>query len=148
MIFGWKMRCLKAEAENLRLRERVGQLESQLAQLQGQNAQLVSSLAAARKNSTNSSKPPSSAIVKPSADKPGRQRRRKKRRKIGGQPGHPRHERPAFGPEQVDRRKEYSLSGCPKHAGQAPSTLARPWSRCRGRIKSSSRWNWSTNPSS
>ena len=44
MIFGWKKRCLKAEAENLRLREQLRQLESQVAQLQGQNAQLVSAL--------------------------------------------------------------------------------------------------------
>ena len=124
MIFGWKKRCLQAEAENLRLREQLRQWESQVAQLQGQNAQLVSALAAAKKNSSNSSKPPSSDIVKPPAEKPGGKRRRKKRRKIGGQRGHPRHERPAFLPEQVDRRKEYSLSGCPKHAGQA--LVARP----------------------
>lgn len=52
---------------------------------------LEAELAAARKNSGNSSKPPSSDIVKarPKANKRGRP----KKRKIGGQPGHARHQR-------------------------------------------------------
>lgn len=119
MILGWRKRCLQAEAENVRLQGQLRQLESQIKQLEGQNAQLTSALAAAKKNSSNSSKPPSSDIVKALAEKLGGKRRRKKRRKIGGQPGHPRHERPAFSPEQIDRRKVYPLSCCPEHVDQA-----------------------------
>lgn len=67
-------------------------LEATVACLQAQ-------LAAARKDSSTSSKPPSSDIVKP--PKPelpeGQERRR-----IGGQPGHPKHERDAFPPESVN----------------------------------------------
>lgn len=111
--FGWKNRCRQAQAENTRLRERIGQLESRVAQLESKNRQLVEALAAAKKNSGNSSKPPSSDIVKPPSRKPGR----KKRRKIGAQPGHPRHERAAFTPEQIDHRKTHALQRCPVDAG-------------------------------
>ena len=63
-------------------------------------------LAAARKDSSTSSKPPSSDIVKPPKPPPpeGQDRRR-----IGGQPGHPKHERAAFPPE-VDQRRVLRLS--------------------------------------
>ena len=49
-----------------------------------------------KKNSSNSSKPPSSDIVKPPA--PGGN----SKRKIGGQPGHVKHERQPFTPDQID----------------------------------------------
>ena len=111
--FGWKKRCHQAQAENTRLRERLGQLESQIAQLKGKNSQLVEALAAAKKNSGNSSKPPSSDIVQA----PCREPDRKKRRKIGAQRGHPRHERAAFTPEQIDHRKTHALQRCPVDAG-------------------------------
>lgn len=81
--------------ENQRLRQRIEQLERELAK--------------ARKNSTTSSKPPSSDLVKPpkpSPQKPGT-------RRAGGQPGHPKHERPAFPPEQLDAIHEYTLEHCP-----------------------------------
>jgi transposase len=61
------------------------------------------------KNSSNSSKPPSSDIAKPKGKK-----RKKGKRKIGGQPGHPRHERPLFPKEEIDRFHDYRLSACPK----------------------------------
>ena len=56
-------------------------------------------LAAARKDSSTSSKPPSSDIVKPPKPPPpeGQDKRR-----IGGQPGHPKHERAAFPPEAIN----------------------------------------------
>lgn len=107
--FGWKKRCLQAETQNARLRQRNAQLEERLGELEAQNAQLVQALAAAKKNSGNSSKPPSSDIVKAPTRLPGS----KKRRKIGGQQGHPKHERPAFTPEQIDRRIVYRLPRCP-----------------------------------
>jgi len=81
----------------LRLEERVKELEAELAKL--------------RKNSSNSSKPPSSDIVKP-PKAPGRPGGRK--RKIGGQPGHPRHERRAFTPVEVDEVIEHALDRCPR----------------------------------
>lgn len=83
--------------ENQRLRQRIEQLERELAQ--------------ARKNSSTSSKPPSSDIVKP--PKPSKQTTKSGSRKIGGQPGHPKHERAAFPPEQLDQTHEYILDICP-----------------------------------
>ena len=61
-----------------------------LKALEGTVARLREQLAAARKDSSTSSKPPSSDIVKPPKPAPpeGQERRR-----IGGQPGHPKHER-------------------------------------------------------
>jgi transposase len=69
----------------------VGDLQATVAQLQAQ-------LAAARKDSSTSSKPPSSDIVKPPKPNPppGQDKRH-----IGGQPGHPKHERPLVPPEQL-----------------------------------------------
>jgi transposase len=84
------------------------------ALLRRQVADLTAQLAAARKNSGNSSKPPSSDIVKPprpTAIKGGK-------RKRGGQPGHPRHERPPFAAEEIDERIDYKLSVCPECGGR------------------------------
>ncbi len=39
-------------------------------------------------------------------------------RKRGGQPGHPRHERPAFTAEEIDERIDYKLSVCPDCGGR------------------------------
>lgn len=107
--FGWKKRCQQLEAENRQLRERNAWLEQQLQELQAQNTRLTQSLAAAQKHSGNSSKPPSSDIVKPQ----GKRRHKKSKRRIGGQPGHPKHQRPAFAPEQVDQRIPFRLERCP-----------------------------------
>ncbi len=65
---------------------------------------LEAEIARLKKNSSNSSKPPSSDIVKPQKSQP------KKKRRKGGQKGHPRHERQAFEPEQIDNFKYYELS--------------------------------------
>jgi transposase len=95
--------------ECTRLRARIAELEAQLA--------------AARKHSGNSSKPPSSDIVKPPKAGPvgpdGKRRR-------GGQRGHPRYERPAFPPEQVDQTHEYTLGCCPDCGGTLEDTDAAP----------------------
>ena len=62
------------------------------------------------KNSSNSSKPPSSDdITKPKPNK----KNKKGKRRIGGQPGHQRHERPLFSEEQVDKFHSYILTACP-----------------------------------
>ena len=69
-------------------------------------------LAKYKKNSSNSSKPPSSDIVKPP-----KKRKQKGKRKIGGQPGHPKHERPLFLSEEVDAFHTHTLDSCPKCSG-------------------------------
>jgi hypothetical protein len=99
--------------ENQRLQQRIAELERELAR--------------ARKTSRTSSKPPSSDIVKshktlqaPSMFEP---------RHPGGQPGHPKHERPEFSPEEITKTVEYSLSSCPTCGGgltpaeQAPRVI-------------------------
>lgn len=85
------------------LLERIGILERELAAVRTE-------LSAARKNSSNSSKPPSSDITQPP---PGSSGGRKSKRKIGGQPGHPKHERPPFPPDQIDRVHDHTLDACP-----------------------------------
>ena len=92
--------------ENKALRAMIARLEERIVQLEAQ-------LAKANRNSGNSSKPPSSDITKPptgggSSSSP---------RKIGGQPGHPRHERAAFAPDQVDERQVHRLHQCPDCGG-------------------------------
>lgn len=96
------------EREIAQLRERNAQLQARVAALEAENARLLAQLAAARKHSGNSSKPPSSDITKPAPKTGGSPRRRK----IGGQPGHPRHERRPFPPDQVDEQQIHGLTHC------------------------------------
>jgi transposase len=88
-------------------------LQEQLNALQAEMTDLREQLAAARKNSSTSSKPPSSDIVKPgpspNADPDQRSR--------GGQPGHPKHERQPFPPEQITLFQEHTLDVCPDCGG-------------------------------
>jgi len=104
----------------LRLEQQVAALEGRCAKLEKENAELRTELAKARKNSSNSSKPPSSDIVKPPRP-PGE----RSNGKIGGQPGHPKHERPSFPPEQVDKIVEHRHRCCP-HCGGAVRPLKVP----------------------
>ena len=87
---------LSLEAELLRLRTRVSELEAQLAS-----------------NSTNSSRPPSS-------DSPGVARPKKKRsgKRRGGQKGHPGHHRSLLPPERVDHVVEHRPAAC-RHCGHS-----------------------------
>src|SRR3981081_3389757 len=107
------------------LRARVDGLEVELADLKQVVAQLGRQLAAARKDSSTSSKPPSSDIVKPPKPPPpeGQDKRR-----IGGQPGHPKHERALFPPEQVNGGShDYVLDLCPSCGhGLQPTNAAAP----------------------
>ncbi len=89
----------------------VGCARARLKALEATVAHLQAQLAAARKDSSTSSKPPSSNIVKPPKPEPpeGQDRRR-----IGGQPGHPKHERAAFPPESINGASvNYRLDLCP-----------------------------------
>jgi len=88
-----------------------------VAPLKARIVELEAEVARLKKNSTTSSKPPSSDIVKPPRPGPGGGKRRGKRRG-GGQPGHPRHTRPPFPPEQVDKAWIYEWETVP--AGWKP----------------------------
>ena len=94
-----------------RLQAMLDAQEARLKALEATVARLQEQLAAARKDSSTSSKPPSSDIVKPPKPDPpeGQERRR-----IGGQPGHPKHERAAFPPESINGASvDYRLDLCP-----------------------------------
>jgi hypothetical protein len=109
---GWvgsQRRQRQQEQAIARLQEEKAQLQARVAELEAENARLKDQLAAAQKHSGNSSKPPSSDIVKPK----GQRKQKKTKRGIGGQKGHPRHERPAFTPEQVDEHIPHRLTRCP-----------------------------------
>jgi len=101
-----------------RLAKRVAKLEGQLAAALARIEQLEKELASSRKDSSTSSKPPSSDIVKP--PRPALQDRggRKRKRRRGGQPGHKRHERTPFQPEEVDTAWIYEWT---------PSSLTDDW---------------------
>ena len=98
--------CRQRDATVAQLRTRTAVLEEQVRQLQEK-------LAAAQKNSSTSSKPPSSDIVKPppAGDVASA-------RAAGGQPGHPKHEREPFLPEQVTRFEQHLLDACPCCGGR------------------------------
>jgi len=92
--------------ENQQLRRDNQQLCQANEQLRRDNQQLRDEIARLKKNSSNSSKPPSSDIVAPPKGPP----RRGKKNKIGGQPGHPRHQRPPFDANQIDQICLHELS--------------------------------------
>jgi transposase len=98
------------------LEQTVHRLEQDNRQLRADNQKLQDQIARLKRNSSNSSKPPSSDIVKPE-NKGTTQRKRK--RKIGGQKGHPRHERIPFGPDDIGSVIPYELSG-PQAQGLIP----------------------------
>lgn len=89
---------------------RCASLEAQVAALLARVAALEAELAKAKKHSGNSSKPPSSDIVNPAQKK---KRGRPRKRKIGGQPGHERHEREPFAPEELDQEWTWYYPECP-----------------------------------
>lgn len=80
---------------------RVAVLEQQVETLQKQLEELVAKLGS---SSRTSSKPPSSDSPEQRALRP---KRKGSGRPHGGQPGHPRHERALFPPEQVTRTEQY-----------------------------------------
>src|SRR5215475_7910674 len=93
------------------LQRQVHDLQQQVADLRAVVDQLRQQLAAARKDSATSSKPPSSDIVKPPKPAPADEAATRCR---GGQPGHARHDRPAFPPEALScPPHQYRLTCCP-----------------------------------
>ena len=106
-----------------RLQEQVDALRAQVEALQASLAQLQQQLAQARKNSSTSSKPPSWDIVKPPKAPPTAQQTA---RTIGGQPGHPKHQRPLLPPEQVQATFDYRPGCCPDCGGDLRPTGCGP----------------------
>ena len=113
---------MNLEQEVVFLRQENQELRAMIAQLEERIVQLEAQLAKANKNSGNSSKPPSSDITKP----PSGGGRSSSPRTIGGQPGHPRHERIAFPAEQVDERQIHGLDQCPDCGSRHLEALAEP----------------------
>src|SRR5213082_2801206 len=115
------------EVQQAQLEAQQAQLEAQQAQLdvlQRSIAQLEAQLAAARKDSSTSSKPPSSDIVKPPKPPPPQGQ---DRRHIGGQPGHPKHERALFPPELINGGShDHFAELCPKCGHGLQPTAAAP----------------------
>lgn len=99
----------------------IRQQQTRIAELEKQVAELSAQVARLSKNSSNSSKPPSSDIVKPPKPpiKDGGQRH------LGGQPGHPRHERAPFASDQINHTLDYHLDRCPD-CGARLRPLKRP----------------------
>lgn len=86
-----------------------GQLAQQQAQIDQLHTQIADLTARLNQHSGNSSKPPSSDP--PSA--PPRPTPVPRGRKAGGQPGHPRHERPAPDPDHIDQVRDHYPAICP-----------------------------------
>jgi transposase len=86
-------------------------IESQQAKIKT----LETKIAKLSKNSSNSSKRPSSdGITKPKPKKT----KKGEGRKIGGQPGHPKHERPLFAEYEINSLHNYILPTCPDCKGE------------------------------
>jgi transposase len=90
------------------------ELKAKIAELIARLEKLEAELARLKKNSSTSSKPPSSDIVKP----PKLPTKGKHKRKRGAQPGHPRHERPPFSADEIDKTLDYRLTFCPDCGGR------------------------------
>ncbi len=99
------------------------ELISVIVELRAENAALKQRLAKLEKDSSNSHKPPSSDIVKPSKAPKGRSGQK---RRIGGQPGHPKHERTPFTPDELDAAWDYVLDRCPDCGGALKNAQQQP----------------------
>jgi transposase len=110
------------EEEVVLLRRENQVFGARITQLQERIVQLEAELAKAKKNSGNSSKPPSSDITRTPPARGGSSSRRKK----GGQPGHLRHERKPFPPDQVDERQIHGLNECPDCGSRNLEVLPEP----------------------
>jgi transposase len=101
-------------------------LSKKIERLEKRVAELEASLAKAEKHSGNSSKPPSSDIVNPKSKQGDSKNSGKPRgasqRKRGAQPGHKRHERAPFRPEEIDVSWIHYYTGCPCCGGQLTDT--------------------------
>jgi transposase len=117
----YQQRIAELESFVVELKAQLAQRDATIAALTQQVADLLAQVARLSKNSANSSKPPSSDIVKPPPPPapPG------EKRSIGGQKGHPRHEREPFTPAQINRVVDYKMDRCP-NCGGAMDPLKQP----------------------
>ncbi len=108
-----KVRVVDLETQLAQRDATIAALHQQIAELSKQVADLLAQVARLSKNSSNSSKPPSSDIVKPPPPPlpPG------EKRSIGGQKGHPHHQREPFTPAQINRVVNYQMDCCPDCGG-------------------------------
>jgi transposase len=90
--------CQRLQEQLVAQQAQIAALTGAVAELQATVGRLQSQLASSRKDSSTSSKPPSSDIVKPPKPAPPAGQ---EKRSIGGQPGHPKHERSPFLPEEL-----------------------------------------------
>jgi len=97
-------------------------LTNTIESLQQQIKVLEAKVAKLSKNSSNSSKPPSSDITKPNSGK----KKKKGERKIGGQPGHERHERSCFSEEEINKVHPYIWPACPDCHGEVTIMDGKP----------------------
>jgi transposase len=104
-------RCVELLRRIEVLERRLGRVLHKLTEAEARVQKLQEQLAGTKKDSSNSSKPPSSDITKP-PKKPSLRRRRR-----GGQKGRPRHERPPFGPGDIDFLKRHAHEACPQCGG-------------------------------
>ena len=101
-------RIANLEALVARLLDEVARLTSENVALKAENAALKEKLA---KSSKNSSKPPSSDGPKEKAE---RRSKKPTGRAAGGQVGHPKHERPLWPAEKVNKRVDLRPKECEK----------------------------------
>jgi len=107
--------------------ERLYEQNATIESLQKKVHELEKTIAKLSKNSSNSHKPPSSDdITKPKSKK----KKKKGKRSIGGQPGHPIHERPPFAKDEINKTYDYTVTHCPHCSGlvepmdtQAPKVI-------------------------
>jgi transposase len=106
-----------------RLKAQLKAQQAQIDLLRANVAELQERLSRARKDSSTSSKPPSSDVVKPPPPPPPEGQAK---RSIGGQPGHPRHERPLLDPALLNGGSHTHVAEiCPECGhGLQPSPVA------------------------
>ncbi|MCP4756290.1 MAG: valine--tRNA ligase, partial [Proteobacteria bacterium] len=101
----------KAVVDLLRAQnELVLALRRNVEELEKANKDLEMKISRLSKNSSNSGKPPSSDDI----TKPKRDGKKNSGRKKGGQKGHPKHERPPFSEEELDKSENYEPHCCPE----------------------------------
>ena len=113
--------------ENECLKSQLAELRTALSEARAEIARLQAELAKAQKNSRNSSKPPSSDLVKPprKTAQPNSGENSLPRPR-GAQPGHARHQRPAFEASDLDVCWDYVLPSCPDCGGPVTPSDAAP----------------------
>ena len=112
--------CERLQKAVQTLQEQLLQQQEAMAALAQEIRQLKEQLAAKSKDSSTSSKPPSSDIVKPAKDSAALGT---SSRKGGGQPGHPKHTRTPFSPQELTAGSHtHRMTHCPDcHAPVVPA---------------------------